>query len=111
MMIYKDPYGNELSAGDWASLYENRSVEGVWSQSRAISEIEFKGENITVSTVWTGMSNLDDYGQFETMVFSDDESKSYDKFSRKYCTKQESLEGHFEITKAVTDLLVGESCD
>lgn len=106
MMIYKDPDGKVLSAEEWSSMFEDRSESSVWMKARAESEIQYKEESIKVSTVWLGMSFGGDFGQFETMVFSTDCSKDYGSFTRRYRTRQESLEGHFEITKEVTDMLV-----
>jgi hypothetical protein len=100
MDFYYDIDGNPISLEEWMAARKGRE-----HISEQIARTESRRDDITVSTVFTGL-NLTPLADkpmiFETMVFGVYFHRwAEDNYTRRYSTKAEALAGHEEVCKLV----------
>jgi hypothetical protein len=92
--MHYDPEGEPITLARWRQLFEttDRSVDE--------SELEVRGEEVTISTDWLGLDHnfLDPEGPpliFETMV----RGGPMDGMVKRYTTREQALAGHLDVVR------------
>jgi hypothetical protein len=87
--LYRDRQGRVIDVGRWVELEENRAY-------RRVAKTNI-GNEIMISTVWTGMVHSGRRDVFETMVFGG----LLDQEAWRWETERQAQEGHDNVVRLV----------
>jgi hypothetical protein len=104
MAKYYDPQGNPITVMEWSELFDSRgkTADNSWWQ------ITTTVAGTKISTVWLGLDHGTDEDRpliFESMVFRADGDEGE---MRRYSSWDEAREGHAQLVKEYTPLVVKE---